>query len=175
MASLNKVFLMGNLTRNPELRYTSSGSAICEFGLAVNRRYVTDGIQKEETCFVDVGAWGRQAETCSRYLQKGAPILIEGRLRMDQWSDKETGKKKTRLRVTAERVQFLGLAGSSPDTGKTEQMEQSNNDGRKTPAELSQVQKHPQPDIQDQLQNPPLQMPEKAFEVDLEPDDDIPF
>ncbi len=109
MASLNKLFLMGNLTREPELRYTSGGAAVCGFGLAINRRYSTaSGEQREEVCFVDIDVWGKQGESCKNYLRKGAPVFIEGRLRMDSWQDRESGKTRTRLTVTAERVQFLG-------------------------------------------------------------------
>jgi single-strand DNA-binding protein len=109
MANLNKVLLMGNLTRDPDVRYTPSGTAICGLGLAVNRRYTTrEGQEQEETCFVDVDVFGRQAESCKNYLQKGAPVLIEGRLRLDQWEDRQTGERRSRLKVTAERVQFIG-------------------------------------------------------------------
>ena len=108
MASLNKVFLMGNLTRDPELRHTTSGSALCVFGLASSRRYVTSrGEEREDVCFVDVEVWGRQAESCQNYLTKGAPALIEGRLQFDQWEDRETGSRRSRLLVRADRVQFL--------------------------------------------------------------------
>lgn len=109
MASLNKLFLMGNLTREPELRYTSGGAAVCGFGLAMNRRYSTaSGEQREDVCFVDIDVWGKQGESCKNYLRKGAPVFIEGRLKMDSWQDRETGKTRSRLTVTAERVQFLG-------------------------------------------------------------------
>lgn len=110
MASLNKVFLMGNLTRDPELRYIpGTNSAVCEFGIAVNRRFMQAGGQeKDETCFVEIVVWGKQAESCSRFLQKGASVLIEGRLVYDQWVERDTQKKRSRLRVTAERVQFTG-------------------------------------------------------------------
>lgn len=108
MASFNRVLLMGNLTRNPEMRYTPAGSAVCEFGIAVNRRFVqANGAEKEEVCFVDIVVWGKQAESTSRYLQKGSSVFIEGRLVYDQWEEKETQKKRSRLRVNAERVQFL--------------------------------------------------------------------
>lgn len=115
MASLNKVLLMGNLTKDPELRYTPNGSAVADFGLAINRTYTSNGEKKEETCFVDINVWGKQAESTSKYLQKGSPAFIEGRLQLDQWDDKETGKTRSRLRVVAERVQFLG----SPKGGGT--------------------------------------------------------
>ena len=108
MASLNKVLLMGNLTRNPEIRYTPSGSAVCEFGMAINRRFMqANGQERDETCFVDIVVWGKQAESTSRFLQKGSSVFIEGRLVYDQWEEKDTQKKRSRLRVNADRVQFL--------------------------------------------------------------------
>jgi len=108
MASLNKVLLMGNLTREPELRYLSgSNAAVCEFGIAVNRRFSQNGQERDETCFLDIIVWGKQAESCSRFLQKGSSVFIEGRLIYDTWTEKDTQKKRSRLRVTAERVQFL--------------------------------------------------------------------
>ena len=115
MASFNKVILMGYLTRDPEMRYTPSGAAICNIGLATNRRYTTaQGEQREESCFIDIEVWGKQAESCKTYLRKGSQALIEGRLRFDQWDDKDTGKKRSKLMVTAERVQFIG---SRPEGG----------------------------------------------------------
>ena len=107
MASLNRVFLMGNLTRNPELRYTPGGSAVCEFGLAINRRYLSNGQERDETCFVDIVVWSKQAETCNRILEKGAPVFIEGRLHFEQWQERDSGAKRSRLRVVADRVQFM--------------------------------------------------------------------
>ena len=109
MASFNKVILIGNLTRNPDLRTTANGTAICELGLAVNRRWRDQsGRDQEETTFVDVAVWGRSAENCAQYLQKGAPVLVEGRLRLEQWEDRNGGGKRSRLTVVAEVVQFLG-------------------------------------------------------------------
>jgi single-strand DNA-binding protein len=118
MASYNKVLLMGNLTRDPEVRYTPKGTAVATIGVAVNRVWMTEtGEKKEEVTFVDVDVWGRQAETIGQYLTKGRPIFIEGRLRLDQWDDKESGQKRSKLRVVCERFQFLGApkggAGSS--------------------------------------------------------------
>ncbi len=109
MASYNKVMLMGNLTRDPEVRYTPKGTAVCTLGLAVNERYTAQsGETREETVFVDVDVWGRQAETAGQYLSKGRPVFVEGRLRLDQWDDKDTGQKRSRLKVVGQRVQFLG-------------------------------------------------------------------
>lgn len=122
MASFNKVILVGNLTRDPELRYTPKGTAIAKIGVAVNRVWTNEaGEKKEEVTFVDVDVFGRTAENVGQYMRKGRPILIEGRLRLDQWDDKQTGQKKSRLGVVAETVQFLGSptggAGSGGDGG----------------------------------------------------------
>ncbi len=109
MASFNKVILVGNLTRDPELRYTPKGTAIAKIGLAVNRNWTSEsGERKEEVTFVDVDVFGRTAENVGQYMRKGSPILIEGRLRLDQWDDKQTGQKRSKLGVVAETVQFLG-------------------------------------------------------------------
>lgn len=106
--SYNRVLLMGNLTRDPELRHLPSNQAIATFGVAVNRRYRTaDGEQREETTFVDCDAFGRTAEVMCQYLHKGSPVFIEGRLRLDEWQDKETGGKRTKLKVVIENFQFV--------------------------------------------------------------------
>ena len=108
MASFNKVILAGNLTRDPELRYTPSGKAIAKFGLAVNRNWTTDtGEKKEEVTFVDVDAFGRQAEVISQFMKKGRSLLVEGRLKLDQWDDKQTGQKRSRLGVVLESFSFI--------------------------------------------------------------------
>lgn len=117
MASFNKVILVGNLTRDPELRYTPKGLAIAKIGLAVNRTWRNEaGEQKEEVTFVDVDAFGKQAETLGQYMRKGSPLLIEGRLRLDQWDDKQTGQKRSKLGVVVENFQFLG-GGQRPEGG----------------------------------------------------------
>jgi single-strand DNA-binding protein len=109
MANLNRVLLIGNLTRDPEVRYTPKGTPVTEIGLAVNRVYSgEDGEKKEETTFVDVTLWARQAEIAGQYLKKGRPVFIEGRLQLDTWDDKQTGQKRSRLRVVAENLQLLG-------------------------------------------------------------------
>src|SRR4051794_1023695 len=109
MASVNKVFLIGNLTRDPVLRYTPNGSAVTDLGVATNRTYMTkDGEKREEVTFIDVTVWNRQAETCCQYLKKGQPVHVEGFLKMDSWDDKATGEKRSKLKVEADRVQFLG-------------------------------------------------------------------
>src|SRR6267143_6367301 len=108
MANFNKVILAGNMTRDPELRYTPNGKAIAKFGLAVNRNWTTDtGEKKEEVTFVDIDAFGRTAEVISQYLKKGRPILVEGRLKLDQWDDKQTGQKRSRLGVVLEGFSFV--------------------------------------------------------------------
>ncbi|MBB5034177.1 single-stranded DNA-binding protein [Prosthecobacter vanneervenii] len=112
MASYNKVMLIGNLTRDPEVRYTPKGSAVCDIGLAVNRVYTSDSGEKvEEVTFVDVVLWSKMAELAGKYLHKGRPVFIEGRLQMDSWEDKQTGQKRTRMRVVGEQMQFLGSPG----------------------------------------------------------------
>jgi single-strand DNA-binding protein len=119
MASFNKVILVGNLTRDPELRYTPKGMAIAKIGLAVNRNWTSEsGEKKEEVTFVDVDIFGRTAENVAQYMKKGRPILIEGRLRLDQWDDKQTGQKRSKLGVVGETVQFLGSpTGGGGDGG----------------------------------------------------------
>ena len=108
MASYNKVILVGNLTRDPELRYTPKGLAIAKLGLAVNRVWKSEaGETKEEVTFLDIDAFGKQAETIGQYMKKGSPMLIEGRLRLDQWDDKQTGQKRSKLGVVLEGFQFL--------------------------------------------------------------------
>lgn len=109
MPSVNKVILIGNLTRDPEIRYTPKGTAVCELGLALNHTYKTDaGEKREEVTFVDVTLWGRVAEVAGEYCKKGRPVYIEGRLQLDQWDDKQSGQKRTKLKVTGESLQLLG-------------------------------------------------------------------
>lgn len=115
-ANFNKVILAGNLTRDPEMRYTPKGMAIAKIGLAINRKWNSEsGEKKEEATFVDVDAFGKQAETISQYMKKGGAILIEGRLKLDQWDDKATGQKRSKLGVVVEGFQFLG--GGKTDGG----------------------------------------------------------
>jgi single-strand DNA-binding protein len=153
MASFNRVILMGNLTRDPEMRYTPSGAAICQLGLATNRRYTTAaGEQREEACFIDIDVWGKQAESCNTYLRKGSQALVEGRLRFDSWDDKETGKKRSRLTVTAERVQFVGgRQDGGGDGGYSAPQQQQQY--QEPPAQQPQHQAPPAP--QPQYQAPP--------------------
>ena len=112
MPNYNKVILMGNLTRDPDVKYTSGGTAIAKLGMAINRTWTNkEGQKQEETTFVDVDAFGRQAEVIGQYLKKGRPVMIEGRLKLDQWDDKQTGQKRSKLGVTLEGFQFLDSGG----------------------------------------------------------------
>jgi single-strand DNA-binding protein len=109
MPSFNKVILIGNLTRDPEMRVTPKGTAICQFGLAINRNYKSgDGEPMQETTFVDCEAWEKRAETISKYCTKGAPLMVEGRLKLDEWEDKQSGQRRSKLKVVVENFQFLG-------------------------------------------------------------------
>lgn len=156
MASFNKVILVGNLTRDPELRYTPKGTAIAKIGMAVNRTWRTEtGETKEEVTFVDVDIFGRTAENVSQYMRKGSPILIEGRLRLDTWDDKQTNQKRSKLGVVAEIVQFLGSARGGGEGGAPEAPAP-----RSRPAQAAQ-------------QPPPP--PADAGADDPAGDDDVPF
>jgi single-strand DNA-binding protein len=108
MANLNKVMLMGNLTRDPEVKYTPKGTAVAELGMAINRVYMVEGQKKEEVTFVDVTLWGRTAEVAGEFLKKGNPCFIEGRLSLDQWEDKTTGQKRSKLKVVGDHLQLMG-------------------------------------------------------------------
>src|SRR5271155_4488287 len=109
MASLNKVKIIGNLNRDPEIKYTPKGTAIADIGLAVNRNYTTEsGEKREEVTFIDVTLWGRVAEIVGEYCKKGRPLFVEGRLQLDQWDDKQTGQKRSKLKVVGENIQLLG-------------------------------------------------------------------
>ena len=156
MANLNRVLLIGNLTRDPELRYTPKGTAVTEIGLAVNRIYSgEDGEKKEETTFVDVTLWARQAEIAGQYLKKGRPVFIEGRLQLDTWDDKQTGQKRSRLRVVAENLQLLG---SRQDSEGSSSSSPAGSAPRRSPSTSAP---------------PPRQEPRDP-DLDAEPDD-IPF
>ena len=157
MANLNKVMLIGNLTRDPELRHTPKGTSVTELGLAINRVWYDDNKQKQEdTTFVDVTFWGRQAETIQQYLSKGRPILVEGRLQLDSWDDKETGKKRSKLRVIGESFQFID---SKPGGG---------GGGGGNPPPQRPQQSAPQQGASPQGASP-------APADDLQEEDDIPF
>ncbi len=119
MANLNRVLLIGNLTRDPELRVTPKGTAICQFGLAISRSFKDEsGQTREEATFVDIEAWGKQGELIAKYCTKGRPLFVEGRLRFDQWEDKTTQQKRSKLKVVLENFQFLGgREGGAPGAG----------------------------------------------------------
>lgn len=154
MPNLNSVMLMGNLTREPEVKYTPKGTAVCQFGLAINRTWKNDAGQKqEETTFVDVELWGRTAEIAAEYLKKGSPAFIEGRLKLDSWDDKATGQKRSKLKVVGEALQLL----ASREAQGSEQG-QRRTQGNKTPPAAPQAR-----------QRPPI-------DPDLDvPDSEIPF
>jgi single-strand DNA-binding protein len=148
MASLNKVFLIGGLTRDPQLRYTPSGTAVADLGLAVTRfRRGQEGqAAQEETCYLDITVWGKQAENATEYLSKGRQVFIEGYLRLDTWDDKKTGEKRSRMRIVAERVQYLGSPAGGRPAGNAGQKGAAGKPG-----------------------------PEPGEEPQEAPDDDIPF
>jgi len=122
MANLNKVMLIGNLTRDPELRVTPKGTAICQFSLAVNRKFRDEsGADREEVTYVDIEAWGKSGENIAKYCTKGRPLFVEGRLRLDQWEDKTTKEKRSRMKVVCDNFQFLGSGrgdGAAPGAGE---------------------------------------------------------
>jgi single-strand DNA-binding protein len=122
MANLNKVMLIGNLTRDPELRVTPKGTAICQFSLAVNRKFRDEaGADREEVTYVDIEAWGKSGENIAKYCTKGRPLFVEGRLRLDQWEDKTTKEKRSRMKVVCDNFQFLGTGraeGGAPGGGE---------------------------------------------------------
>ncbi len=123
MASLNKVLLIGNLTRDPELRYIPNGTAVADFGMAINREYTDrDGEKRTETCFVDIVAWRKQAEICHQFLTKGSLVFVEGRLRLESWEGAQ-GEKRWKHRVVADRVQILDWRGKGPKPPPTEEPE----------------------------------------------------
>lgn len=139
MANLNKVFLMGNLTADPELRYTPKGTAVTDIRLAINRYYAGDNSERqEETTFVDVTLWNRQAEVAGNYLSKGRGVFVEGRLQLDSWEDKASGQKRTKLRVIGENIQLFPRGGEGDMGGAPRQQPQgaprSNNYGQARPA-----------------------------------------
>jgi single-strand DNA-binding protein len=118
MRGFNKVIIAGNLTADPELRYTPKGTAVARLRMAVNRNYKTDsGEMKEEVTYVDVDAWGQQAETISQYLRKGRPILVEGRLKLETWDDKQSGQKRSKLGVVLESFTFIDSRGQEGGAG----------------------------------------------------------
>jgi len=161
MASLNKVFLMGNLTREPELRVTPGGLSICKFGLAVNRTFSDkEGNKRDETTFVDIDSFGKQAELISKYMTKGRPIFVEGRLRLDQWEG-NTGEKRSRMVVVLENFQFLGGREGGGGGGD---YQSSGEDGESSPP-ARQVEQH----------SPPRRPAPKPATPPDDVEEDVPF
>ena len=156
MANLNKVMLIGNLTRDPELRYTPKGTAVAEITLAINRNWTNEqGQKQEDTTFVEVTLWSRNAEIAQQYLTKGSPCYVEGRLQLDSWDDKESGKKRSKLRVIGENFQFLPTGNKTGGGG---------GGGGQAPARAPQQQ-----------QARPPQGASAAPAEDFQEEDDIPF
>ena len=165
MPNLNKVMLMGNLTRDPEIKYTPKGTAIANFGIAINRVFTPEGGEKrEEVTFIDLEAWGRTAEVIGEYFKKGKPIFIEGRLKLDSWDDKTTGKKMSKLRVVVESFEFLGSREGGAGGG--EGGGDSGGSSQSAPARSSAP---PQ-------RRPPASPPRPPADPDLDVQaDDVPF
>lgn len=164
MASYNKVTLIGNLTRDPEIKYTPKGTAIADIGLAVNRTYTTDGGEKrEEVTFIDVTLWGRVAEIVGEYCKKGRPLFVEGRLQLDTWDDKATGQKRSKLKVVGENIQLLGGREGGGGGEHSESRSEGRSEGR--PQQSRPAAGRPA--------SPP---PRPPADPDLDaPEDDIPF
>ena len=165
MPNLNKVMLMGNLTRDPEIKYTPKGTAIANFGIAINRVFTPEGGEKrEEVTFIDLEAWGRTAEVIGEYFKKGKPIFIEGRLKLDSWDDKTTGKKMSKLRVVVESFEFLGSREGGGGGG-----EGGGDSGGSTQSAPARSSAPPQ-------RRPPASPPRPPADPDLDVQaDDVPF
>jgi single-strand DNA-binding protein len=134
MASFNKVILLGNLTRDPEVRYTPKGTAVTELGMAVNRVYTAEnGEKREETTFVDVTLWGRTAEIAGEFLKKGRPVFIEGRLQLDTWDDKQSGQKRSKLKVVGEGLQLIGSRPGGSGGGGDDEGSSASRSSKSTP------------------------------------------
>ncbi len=165
MASYNKVMIIGNLTRDPEIKYTPKGTAIADIGLAVNRNYTTEsGEKREEVTFIDVTLWGRVAEIVGEYCKKGRPLFVEGRLQLDSWDDKATGQKRSKLKVVGENIQLLGSREGGSSGGEHGE---GRNEGRteNRPAQSRSAPSRPAT---------PPQRPPADPDLDA-PEDDIPF
>jgi len=188
MPNLNKVQLMGNITRDPEVRYTPKGTAVTDISLAINRSFNSDdGERREETTFVDITFWGRQAEVIGEYMKKGRPIYVEGRLQLDSWEDKTSGQQRSRLKVVGENFQFLGGREEGGGGGGGGQ-------SRSSSASSSSAQSHsggggggsneeyqetrgdsPSQAAPRQEYSPPRQSSAPQHSGPIEEDDDIPF
>lgn len=161
MSYMNKVYLLGRLTRDVDHRGTPSGSSVCTLGVAVSRKFTVNGQEKEETCFVDVKVWGKTADVCKQHLSKGSQVLIEGRLTLDQWEDRNSGEKRQKLTVTAENVQFLG--------GKRDNDESRSNGGYRQQQSRVDSNYAPPP------QREHYQAKANGYQPDNGVDEDVPF
>jgi len=173
MANVNKVILIGNLTRDPELRYTPSGTAVAQFGLAINRKYKgKNGEMQEEVCFVDMEAWARSAEIISEYCHRGDPLYVEGRLQYDTWEGRD-GQKRSRLRVVAENFQFLSTRRGDSGAGPSEGGQESRPRSSRPPA---RPDRRPGPPPANE-QPPPAEAepPPADDDAGFQVNDDIPF
>ncbi len=196
MPNLNKVQLMGNMTRDPEVRYTPKGTAVTDVGLAINRNFtLDDGERREETTFVDITFWGRQAEVIGEYMKKGRPLYVEGRLQLDQWEDKTSGQQRSRLKVIGDNFQFLGGrddAGSGgarggggqqqapPQQQQAPQQQAPPQQQQAPPQQQQAPQQQSQQQAPQQQQAPPQQQqapPQQNYDPipPSDDDDDIPF
>ncbi len=187
MGDFNKVMVLGRLTRDPEVRYTPSGTPVCDLGIAVGRRVGggDSGIERrEETTYVDVTLWRRQAELAGQYLSKGREVFIEGRLEMDSWEDKVSGQKRTKLKVVCENMQFVGGGNGGGQTQRPQQsygnegygspQPQQNNRGYQS-APPQESYQSPAPAPESYQQPAPRQAPPAEPIFEPEEDDDIPF
>jgi len=168
MASFNKVILMGNLTRDPEVRYTTGGMAVCDIALAVSHNWTDkkNNERKEETSFIDVTLWGRTAEIAGEYLAKGRQVLIEGRLSQDRWDDKETGQKRSKLKVIAEEMKMVG--GRPDGAGGGGSSAQRNSPAKTTSPATRNQEQHSSSDSE--------RTPDQTFYDDMPSGgDDVPF
>jgi len=185
MASFNKVIIVGNLTRDPEVRFIPSGSAVCDISLAVNSQWTDkrSNERKEEVTFVEVTLWGRTAEIAGEYLAKGRPVLIEGRLQQDSWEDKETGQKRSKLKVVAESMQLLGSRDGGGSGGTPASGAAAGNSASRAPAKPAAAQARTSPQRGDDSRvnesndgSDSYRSPDQSFYDDMPPGgDDVPF
>jgi single-strand DNA-binding protein len=178
MASYNRVILMGNLTRDPEHRQLASGQAVCRLGLASNRQFKNKqtGMMVQEVCFVDVDVWGPQAESCNQYLQKGRPVLVEGRLKLDSWVDND-GQKRSKHSIVADRVTFLAATSQATEQGGDENFSHSEEPSEGVQSESAAPAKKAEPARAKAARKSDSGEAESTGEVNLqEPfEDDLPF
>ena len=191
MADLNKVFLMGRLTFDPELRRTPTGTAVTELRMATSRSWTgRDGERREETLFIDVTVWDRQAENCCQYLRKGSGVHVEGFLKVDTWDDKTTGEKRSKIRVNADRVQFLDSrrgdsgpgAGPDDDYGSAAPPGRDSGRSEAVPPRLDRLEgaapSSPRASANTNISSPARPSPAYSssdHEANEQPEDDIPF